>query len=218
MNKKEELIACMIAQGYTVMLEENMFIRAIKTNQMRFLYYVFAYNKNFERVELEGDEDEDSDEEEKFRCFMYDDLFQMIENYCTTKEEQTERVVAIANWRLHCSDNILQSMIKHRHDMEAAEYGHFYINHSNIDPAQLFRQAIEHDNVVFLKYAFKEENEVFDSSILDESFLTDPNDEKSDHVSIQKFLLDRFKNGVHVEMICNVLSYADWNTWGTENI
>ena len=35
---------------YNVNLDEKMIIRAIKTNQVNFLYFVFAYNKNYERL------------------------------------------------------------------------------------------------------------------------------------------------------------------------
>ena len=41
------MVASILAAKYQVVIDEKMMIRAIKTEQFDFLYYVYAYNKNF---------------------------------------------------------------------------------------------------------------------------------------------------------------------------
>ena len=75
LNKKEGMIASTLVAKYSVQLDQKMLIRAIKANQMDFIYCVWAFNKNYEQKldsvnseeesqesELESDEDDDSDE------------------------------------------------------------------------------------------------------------------------------------------------------------
>ena len=97
---------------------------------MKFLYYVFAYNKNFER-EDDPNDDESDDAEDTYRTFTYDILFSMIENYCDSKESVEQRIVAVAKWKLRMTGNILSSLLKHRYDMHAAEHGKVYMDHMN---------------------------------------------------------------------------------------
>ena len=50
LNFKEMSIASILVYKYEVALDEKMLVRAIKTNQMQFLYCVWAFNKNYERI------------------------------------------------------------------------------------------------------------------------------------------------------------------------
>lgn len=50
LNMKEEKIASLIVAYYTVKIDKEMIMRAIKTAQIDFLYCVFAYNKNYQEV------------------------------------------------------------------------------------------------------------------------------------------------------------------------
>ena len=54
---KEEKIASVLVGEYEISIEEEMFIRAIKTQQMYFLYCLFAYNKNYYEIHEEFDSD-----------------------------------------------------------------------------------------------------------------------------------------------------------------
>ena len=63
LNLKEEMVASILAAKYQVVIDEKMMIRAIKTEQFDFLYYVYAYNKNFEKLPEQEDEEEDPDQE-----------------------------------------------------------------------------------------------------------------------------------------------------------
>ena len=62
----------MLVSQFKVSLDEKMIIRAVKTNQTDFLYCIWAYNKNFEKIShaSEGndslDSDTDQEEEEVF--------------------------------------------------------------------------------------------------------------------------------------------------------
>lgn len=66
-----------------------MMIRAVKTNQMNFLYMVYAYNKNYEInkvFEAKSDQNPSSDgandiyhqQEQKYNTFSYDWLIKKI--------------------------------------------------------------------------------------------------------------------------------------------
>lgn len=55
------MIASLLAGKYQVVIDEKMMNRAIKTEQFDFLYYVYAYNKNFEKLPVQDDEEEDPD-------------------------------------------------------------------------------------------------------------------------------------------------------------
>ena len=68
LNYKETRLAGLIVAKYRcVIIDEKMLIRAIKTNQMYFLYCVWAYNKNYTRVYKEDQNvdliSEESDDE-----------------------------------------------------------------------------------------------------------------------------------------------------------
>lgn len=56
LNFKEMTIASTLVAFYNVHLDEKMLVRAIKTNQMQFIYCVWAFNKNYERVMEMGKE------------------------------------------------------------------------------------------------------------------------------------------------------------------
>ena len=44
------MIAQVLVAKYNIAIDENMLIRSIKTRQMKFLYCVWAFNKNFEYI------------------------------------------------------------------------------------------------------------------------------------------------------------------------
>jgi len=106
-----------------------MMIRALKTNQMNFLYCCYAFNKNFTRLnsyvgeEKESTETEVSEEEDlrgivkldqsgfnnrrlaKYKTFTLDFLFKRVLEYCT--EDFTSKISAIADWGIQYSENFL---------------------------------------------------------------------------------------------------------------
>ena len=63
MNALIFLTSLIVAKYQCCNIEEKMIIRAIKTNQMYFLYCVWAYNKNYTRIYSEDHQrDQISDE------------------------------------------------------------------------------------------------------------------------------------------------------------
>jgi hypothetical protein len=50
----------MLVYEYKIAIEKKMIIRAVRTNQLYFLYCVFAYNKNYEYMPLIEDDDSKS--------------------------------------------------------------------------------------------------------------------------------------------------------------
>lgn len=64
LNFKEEKIASTLISYYKCSLDERMICRAIKTGQMDFLYCVWAFNKNYERLTDYKGEHGESDETE----------------------------------------------------------------------------------------------------------------------------------------------------------
>ena len=70
LNVGEEMIAQVLVFKYNVAIDELMLIRSIKTRQMKFLYSVWAYNKNYEYVaqeeepKIEVDPNESENEED----------------------------------------------------------------------------------------------------------------------------------------------------------
>ena len=146
-----------------MLIDESMLVRAVKTEQMNFLYCLYAFNKNYE-VDT-GDcasdhsdggaapsvSDED-DAVEKYRTFTYDSLLKMIASYCKDNDGIERRVKAVAQWKLSSSENFLKSMLINRQDMVAAEYGKYYLD--KVDD-NLLKFAIDNANSVFIKFAFR---------------------------------------------------------------
>jgi len=64
LNFKEEMIASVLIAEYKISLDEQMVIRALKTNQMNFLYCCYAFNKNFTRQNSYAGEANESTETE----------------------------------------------------------------------------------------------------------------------------------------------------------
>ena len=112
LNMKEESIASIIVSYYSINLDEKMIIRAIKTNQVNFLYFVYAFNKNYERIlDLTADNlseatsdfsDDESDYEQKvvqkyegkYRTYTFDFLFKKILQYLPDNYIPFMRIVA----------------------------------------------------------------------------------------------------------------------------
>ena len=66
LNKNEGMIASTLVAFYSVQLDKKMLIRAIKTNQMDFLYCVWAFNKNYEQIESYYDDPDHDSEDSEF--------------------------------------------------------------------------------------------------------------------------------------------------------
>ena len=106
LNFKEEMVASSLVANYNVQLDKRMIVRALKTNQLNFLYCVWAFNKNYEiKAGLDLDDfdiaESESDEEELlkqtpgqvkerattlekvYRTYTFDFLIKQVLEYCT---------------------------------------------------------------------------------------------------------------------------------------
>lgn len=111
-----------------------MIIRAIKINAMDFLYCVWAFQKNYTRIEKvnsklnedSADEDEMSGIEirEKYKTYTFDYLIKMVLENCFDDNEP--RIRAICDWRLKSSENFLKAMLVNRQDAIACDYASFF--------------------------------------------------------------------------------------------
>jgi hypothetical protein len=145
-----------------------MIIKAIKTDQIPFIFQVFQMNKNYELIEEEiSSSDESLSETEgnyspresiggnmgnQYNVFTYNLLLENIVDYSTTKESLNKRVEEVANWKLRSSESFLKSMLINRQDKIAADCAEFYQQDIDVD---LLKYAIFNSNEIFLKYAFK---------------------------------------------------------------
>jgi hypothetical protein len=202
-------VASILAAQYKIMVEESMLIRAIKTNQLDFLYYVFATNKNYELVTEESsdagsanlqnrqnDSDAGSEEGARYKSFTYDSLLTLISNYCENEREVRHRVGTIAStWKLKSNENFLQQMLVHRHDKIAADVGKSYAECATLD---LLRFAVENSNVIFIKHALRKK--LFDLLLLNEQDMI-------------HFLLANLGKGRQSELLLNILTFADFRRW-----
>lgn len=109
LNLKEELVASILVAKYQVVIDEKMMIRAIKTEQFNFMYFVYAYNKNYEQLadqdEDEIDHDPDEGEFNRHKTFTYDWLIKQI---LAHKEDNADNLIReFCKWELHSNENIL---------------------------------------------------------------------------------------------------------------
>ena len=168
LNSKEESIASTIISKYNVFVDEKMLIRAIKTNQMQFIYCLYAFNKNYERIlgnsedhyMSEDSEDESSTDEDgkskqllnigKYKTFTFDQLFKIILSYCP--DSYLPKIRAIAAMGIFTSENFLMSLLINRQDVIAADPR--FIKYFELDlTIELLIFSIRNQNEMFLRYA-----------------------------------------------------------------
>lgn len=139
LNFKEVTCASVLVYDYKVCLDESMLVRAVKTNQLQFLYCSWAFQKNYER-RLEPDQDvisddsdldieesaEDEDEEgkiieqsAKYRTYTFDMLFKLILKNCP--DSFIPKIRAIAGFGIYTSENFTMSLLINRMDIIAAD-------------------------------------------------------------------------------------------------
>jgi len=130
LNFKEVSIASVLVYDYAVCLDEKMIVRAIKTNQMQFIYCTWAFNKNYERLmnqrsdEISDDSEFEKDEEDsdgnskaidysaKYRTFTFDMLFKLILQFCP--DSYLPKIRTIAGFGIFTSENFLMSLLINR--------------------------------------------------------------------------------------------------------
>lgn len=91
-------------------------------------------------------------------------------------------------------------MLINRQDIVAAEYGLFYSSDAN---KKLLEFALNNSNLQFLKQAFR-------NTIIQASYL---NDKEMIHI-----ILGILKQGTKIELVLNVLIFADFSRWEQDDI
>ena len=88
---------------------------------MKFLYSVWAFNKNYEYIWDQEDisdgksiagGDDDDDNAKRYYTFTFDYLIKKIMAYCEEDTDQNIRIVA--DWKLESTENFLKSMLINR--------------------------------------------------------------------------------------------------------
>ena len=127
LNIKETSCASVLVAFYHVQFDQKMMIRAIKTNQMQFIYCTYAFNKNYLRVEesdpaeisedsdYESSEDENGDpkpviQKAKYQTYTFDRLFKLILQFCP--DSFLPKIRAITNFGIFTSENFIMSLLK----------------------------------------------------------------------------------------------------------
>ena len=211
LNRKEEVIASVIIANYHINLDEKMIIRAIKTNQMQFLYCVWAFNKNYERqLDVERlNQSEDSSEASsqdsqgnivpfnraKYRTYTYDFLFKKILEFCP--DDYVPRIRQIASWGLKSSENFLLSLLINRQDVIATDE----------DFIKLYQQDATFDLMVF---AIRNQNEVFLKFALSDSIF---GSDFFENQKVREEILNNIELKAKTEFYLNILLFADFSRW-----
>lgn len=137
---------------------------------MQFIYCVWAFNKNYERVikedsdiisddsDFEREEEEDDDDEEpepvdrsdKYRTYTFDMLFKLILQYCP--DSYLPKIRAIAGFSIFTSENFIMSLLINRQDVIAADHRHIKEYVHDLTP-ELMVFAIRNQNEQFLRFA-----------------------------------------------------------------
>jgi hypothetical protein len=113
--------------------------------------------------------------------------------YC--EDDVHQRVKEVARWNLDSTENFLKSMLINRQDVIISEFSSFYASYAD---DELLQFAINNSNQLFLKYALK--NSIFEVSGIN-------------HPEMIQFILIILKQGTKIELVLNVLIYADFSRW-----
>ena len=218
LNMKEEAIASTIVAIYNINLDERMIIRAIKTNQVNFLYFVYSRNKNYERLitmdadNMSDDTSDMSEDDEdytakvrekydgKYRTYTFDFLFKKVLEFLPDNYVPFIRIVAA--WGLESSENIPMSLLINRQDVIAADSR--IIKHYQLDcNSMLMVFAIRNHNEYFLKYALQQG--LFSVDYFAET-------------TVINEILDQLNSKIQTEFILNILIFADFGRWKQKQI
>ncbi len=194
LNQHEEKIASLLAQDYVIKIDEEMMLRAVKTGQVDFLYYIFYFNKNFMDItSTHGLNKNEISADGKFRVFTIDFVIRKLIDY--SDEQVAPKIRQIGMWKIKSTENILKSFLSNNMDVVANEFSLFYIDNADKD---LMIYALDNYNELFLKYAFR--NGIFSQNLLTQD----------DTIEL---LLTVLKDGVKIELLLNVLLFCDFSRW-----
>ena len=137
LNLCESKIASCIVAYYNAKLSENMVERALKTDQMDFIYTIWSYHKNY------------SSETKKDMTFQY--LFESIMELCP--ETSKAKINQVVYWKIHTKENMLRALLENNADFSASKYTHLYFHDVDME---LLLFCLKNTNQEFLKKALKD--------------------------------------------------------------
>ena len=117
--RKEMDLACYMTAFYNLWIEKELVINAVEFRWLRWVQYVFAFNKNI----LSDAKKKDDDEPPK--KILFKNLFGAIDKYYTqpaiakeegSRELMTKEIVNCCKWKLKMDDNILEALLFHHFD------------------------------------------------------------------------------------------------------
>ena len=123
------LFCRVIVANYNVRIDEDMIIKAVKTQQFEFIEAVFAFNKNYEVLSqakktrrfslLPTDIKSDMDNELRNKIFTFDYLFKLIIEIWGKKANGFIEIVA--GWELDTTEPFIKSLLINRLDTIACK-------------------------------------------------------------------------------------------------
>lgn len=124
-----------------------MIERALKTDQMDFIYTVWSYRKNYSYAS------------KKQMTFEY--LFSQINEIC--RETAVAKINQVVYWTIKTNENMLKALLTNNADFSAIKYFHLYFKDVNME---LLIFCIKNTNQDFLRKALKDN--VFTGHLLDD--------------------------------------------------
>jgi hypothetical protein len=117
LNLRESKIASCIVADYKANLNESMIERALKTDQMDFIYTVWSHHENFSA---------DSNKTMTFE-YLFDKILEICPETCKAKVNQ------VVYWMIDTEENILLALLINNADFAATKYIHLYFRNVTMD-------------------------------------------------------------------------------------
>lgn len=88
LNSHDEVVASIIVYDYPTKISDKIISHAIENNLYKFLYAVWAFDKNR------------PDEKDKEKVYSYDYLFKKIISASENKEKAEKNIQIVADWKI----------------------------------------------------------------------------------------------------------------------
>lgn len=130
-------MACIITAYYEITLEEEMIIRALSSNTYKWLFFVWAFDKNYI-----------GSRHRNGLFISYEQLFDLILKQNGGMARLAEpKIKQVVEWKIISADNILKALVNHNLDELAINYMGYYNHFLDKD---LFIFCMTHGNSIFL--------------------------------------------------------------------
>lgn len=203
LSRREMDLACYMTAFYNIWLEKEHICQAVEFRWLKWVQYVFAFNKNF----LSNDPDEEPDLREPI---TFKKLFGVIDQYYKNEGDDVSKdilykeIVNCCKWKLDMDENILEALLFHNKDQIALDYLGVYSKFlDNPHGSELFLYSISHKNDRFTKEVLQKE--IFDKQIFKED-------------NVVACMIEMMEDGSKTNFILNTLNMIDISVWRNERI